>query len=79
MNKFLLYRRPFNTFKFQSKYRKDSAMDHTEALMYAGGIVALSAISGLVINQFFVVGFHNGMKVRVAVCSIIYRKVMHSA
>lgn len=50
-------------------------MPHEEAILYASGIVGLNAVSALVINQFFVVGFHNGMKVRVAVCSVIYRKV----
>lgn len=50
-------------------------MSHEEALYYAGGIVALNGLSAIIINQFFIGGFHNGMKVRVAVCSIIYRKV----
>lgn len=49
-------------------------MTHEEALYYAGAIVGVNALSALVINQFFIGGFHNGMKVRVAVCSIIYRK-----
>lgn len=51
-------------------------MEHQTALYYAGGIVAMNGLSALVINQFFIGGFHNGMKVRVAVCSIIYRKAL---
>lgn len=65
----------FSMFQIFKKIRKDSDMSHDDAILYASGIVALSAFSGLIINQFFVIGFHNGMKVRVAVCSIIYRKV----
>lgn len=50
-------------------------MPHEEAVYYAAGIVGLNALSAIVINQFAIRGFHYGMKVRVAVCSIIYRKV----
>lgn len=50
-------------------------MDYHEGIIYASGLVASSAIYAVALNQFVVVGWHTGMKVRVAVCSIIYRKV----
>lgn len=51
-------------------------MTYQDAVIYASAMLILNAISTLLINQIFYYGFHNGMKVRVAVCSIIYRKVM---
>lgn len=56
--------------------RKDSTMSHEEALYYAAGIVLSNLINALIVNQFYVNSFHLGMKVRVAVCSIIYRKAL---
>lgn len=51
-------------------------MTYQDAVIYASAMLILNAISTLLMNQIFYLGFHNGMKVRVAVCSIIYRKVM---
>lgn len=58
---------------------KDSTMAYQDAMIYATGIIGLNAINTLLVNQFFIIGFHNGMKVRVAVCSLIYRKVSFMA
>lgn len=57
-------------------FRKDSNIDHASALNYATGIVLLSAINIIANNQASIIGYHNGMKVRIAVSSIIYRKVL---
>lgn len=38
-------------------------------------MVVISGLGVLTINQLFISGYHNGMKARVAICSIIYRKV----
>lgn len=50
-------------------------MKYEDAMIYASGIVLLTAINGVLVNHFFMAGFHNGLKVRVAICSNIYRKV----
>lgn len=42
--------------------------------MYAGILVALNGVSVFTINQFILGSFENGMKVRIAICSVIYRK-----
>ncbi|XP_055676611.1 ATP-binding cassette sub-family C member 4-like [Lutzomyia longipalpis] len=57
-------------------FRPNSGMTHTEALLYAGGIVGLSLLYGVTGNQFLFTSFYCGMKIRVAMCSIIYRKAL---
>lgn len=51
-------------------------MSHTHAILYATGIIVLNGANALLVNQFFISAMHNGMKVRVSVCSIIYRKAL---
>ncbi|KAG4077286.1 hypothetical protein HA402_009915 [Bradysia odoriphaga] len=73
---FIRLAQPFLLGRLLLYFRPNSTMPHEEAVYYAVGIVGLNALSAIVINQFFIGGFHNGMKVRVAVCSIIYRKAL---
>ncbi|XP_055378030.1 ATP-binding cassette sub-family C member 4-like [Condylostylus longicornis] len=48
--------------------------NNNEAYYYGGGLVLSTAVSLLTFNHFTMNAFHMGMKFRVAVCSLIYRK-----
>lgn len=56
-------------------FRKDDALPYEIALCYAAGICLATAVNVLSGNQTIFGAFHVGAKVRVAVCSVVYRKV----
>lgn len=49
-------------------------MTHDEALIYGILIVLVAVINGVGADHFFMLGLHNAMKVRVAICKMIYKK-----
>lgn len=55
---------------------KDSGISHASALQYASGLVIVNAISIVANNQLSLICYHNAMKIRVAVCSLVYKKVL---
>lgn len=61
--------------KLLEYFRVESTVTKTDALWYAGAIVTLNALGALLINQYMMMSFHYGMKVRAACCALIYRKV----
>lgn len=59
-------------------FQNDTNIPFHNALMYAIGFVLLNISNALLNNHIQMASFHIGMKVRVATCSLIYRKVNHT-
>ncbi|XP_020285395.1 probable multidrug resistance-associated protein lethal(2)03659 isoform X2 [Pseudomyrmex gracilis] len=58
------------------RYYSSTDVDETQAYLYAACIVLCSAINVFVIHPYMMAILHMGMKIRVACCSLIYRKAL---
>lgn len=55
-------------------FTTDNTISKTDAYLYAGGVVLCSAINVFVVHPYMMAILHMGMKLRVACCTLIYRK-----
>ncbi|XP_021928195.1 LOW QUALITY PROTEIN: probable multidrug resistance-associated protein lethal(2)03659 [Zootermopsis nevadensis] len=55
-------------------FSPESNMSRNTAFMYAAAIVICSAVNVIVRQSFMMAMFHLGMKIRVSLCSLLYRK-----
>ncbi|XP_049950812.1 probable multidrug resistance-associated protein lethal(2)03659 [Schistocerca serialis cubense] len=53
-----------------------STMPVSEAYLYATAVILCSLISAIVIHPYMMAMFHLGLKMRVASCSLLYRKAL---
>jgi len=58
-------------------YFKDGdEVTYNQAWFYAAAIVVLQAGNAILVNQYSHKAFHTGMKLKVAACSLMFRKVI---
>lgn len=55
-----------------------TAISRTEAYYYAAGIVLCSLVPVVIFHHFILYIYQIGMKIRVACCSLLYKKVSDS-
>ncbi|XP_015109425.1 probable multidrug resistance-associated protein lethal(2)03659 isoform X2 [Diachasma alloeum] len=58
------------------RYYSTDTVTKTEAYLYAGGVILCSAVNIFVVHPYMMAILHMGMKMRVACCSLIYRKAL---
>ena len=58
-----------------SFFSPESNITREKAYLYAGGLVVCCFFSVVIKNFTWLEGYITGMKMRIAVCSVIYRKV----
>lgn len=58
------------------RYYSTVEVNLTDAYLYAFGVIMCSAINVFVIHPYMMAILHMGMKIRVACCSLIYRKAL---
>lgn len=56
-------------------YSKDNG-DITEAYLYAAGVILCSVVNITIVHPYMLSQMHVGMKMRIAACSMIYRKTL---
>ncbi|XP_063700314.1 ATP-binding cassette sub-family C member 4-like [Culicoides brevitarsis] len=57
-------------------FKQEPGITSDEALYYTIALVCLNCLNAICVNQYILGAFHNGMKVRVAICSAVYRKAL---
>ncbi|XP_043261450.1 uncharacterized protein LOC122402590 [Colletes gigas] len=57
-------------------FQRNATESYETALLYAGGICLATAINVITFNQAIFGAFHVGARIRVAACSVVYRKAL---
>ncbi|KAL6424777.1 hypothetical protein ACFW04_010016 [Cataglyphis niger] len=58
------------------RYYNTQEVDEFHAYLYAAGIILCSAVNVFIIHPYMMGILHMGMKIRIACCSLIYRKTL---
>lgn len=57
-------------------YYSKANVNINEAYLYAGGVILCSLLNVLIVHPYMLSQLHTGMKMRIAACSMIYRKAL---